>query len=151
MTETTPKGTTTRPQAAPGGDPAGGGCTTGGAVPAEVTPTCAAPEAATAASAGCACARAGLIVSPVPPEPDVPTVAIVTVSWPPLGSTSTSIASPATNPLTLVTLMFVSPGFAAAASVVSPVTSPVSDGAPQLCPPSVDPMSWSRLEAALST
>ena len=56
-------------------------------------------------------------MTPVPPAPDVPTVVIVTVSgFAPVGSTVSVL--PATMPVTLATLMFVSPAFAAADSVV---------------------------------
>src|SRR5207244_13377698 len=60
----------------------------------------------------------------------------------PLGSMSTLSVSPTVIPAMLVTLMFVSPAFAAAASVVCPATSPLFPlpGAAlavalQVCPP----------------
>jgi hypothetical protein len=58
------------------------------------------------------------IVMPVPAAPAVPTSVTVAISW--LAPTPTTRAWPATNPFVLVTLTFVSPAFAGAASVVDP-------------------------------
>ena len=75
------------------------------------------PFTVTNAPLACAKASAGANVMPVPPEPDVPTAVIVTVcGFAPVGSTVS--VPPATMPVMLATLMFVSPGFAAADSVV---------------------------------
>ena len=59
----------------------------------------------------------------MPPAPDVPTVGIVRVSA--IAPMSIVICWPGTKPVTLATLMFVSPGFAAADSVVDAPTESV--------------------------
>ena len=72
----------------------------------------------TVAPEACAKARAGVNVTPVPPEPEVPTAVIVTVSGlAPLASIVS--VPPATRLVTLASLTFVAPLAAAADSVVA--------------------------------
>ena len=74
------------------------------------------PFTVTKAPAAWAAVRAGVKVTPVPPAPAVPTLVMVTVCAAPPVSTVSVL--PTTMPVTLATLIFVSPGFAAADSVV---------------------------------
>src|SRR4051812_33240104 len=69
----------------------------------------------------CALARGAAKSRPVPPDPTVPTAAIVTCSASEVASTQ--IAWPTVKGVTLATLMLVAPAVAAAASVV-PATLP---------------------------
>ena len=75
------------------------------------------PFAVTNVPVSCAAASAGVVVTPVPVAPAVPTAVIVTVcGFVPVGSIVSVL--PAVRPVTLATLMFVSPAAAGAASVV---------------------------------